>query len=363
MEIITEEKIPELDSFIASHPKGHFMQTSLWAKQKPEWAWAALARRNDAGEIIGSLSFLIRKVPKLPFTLMYGCRGPVCDPEDLDTARDLLAASKRLARRFRAYAIKIDPDIPVGEPSATMDRALRDNGFRRLDSGKNFEGAQPKFVFRLNIEGKTADELMAAFESKTRYNIRLAVRKGVVVKNVGQAGVGDFARLMVETGLRDNFTVRQESYFANMLTNLGEHARLYMAYIPDEAGEGEIPIAGTLAIHWGDKVWYLYGASSNAHRNYMPNYLLQWTMIQWAVELGCRVYDFRGVSGDLDESNPLYGLYRFKKGFNGDFTEFMGEYDYVISPLIDKGVALGKKAMHRIASRRFKAANGKEEAK
>ena len=69
-----------------------------------------------------------------------------------------------------------------------------------------------------------------------------------------------------------------------MLDNLGEHARLYMAFDPEGA-----PIAGTLAIHYGDKVWYLYGASSNEHRNLMPNYLLQWRMIQWAVETGCRV--------------------------------------------------------------------------
>ena len=62
----------------------------------------------------------------------------------------------------------------------------------------------------------------------------------------------------------------------------------------------------------------------------MPNYLLQWSMIQWAVETGCSVYDFRGVSGDISEDNPLYGLYKFKKGFGGDFTEFVGEYDLVL---------------------------------
>ena len=94
--------------------------------------------------------------------------------------------------------------------------------------------------------------------------------------------------------------------------------------------EGQ-PIAGTLAIHYGDKVWYLYGASSNEHRNLMPNYLLQWTMIQWAIETGCRIYDFRGVSGDVSEDNPLYGLYRFKKGFGGEFTEFVGEMDLVLN--------------------------------
>ena len=102
-----------------------------------------------------------------------------------------------------------------------------------------------------------------------------------------------------------------------------------MAFDPEGA-----PIAGTLAIHYGDKVWYLYGASSNEHRNLMPNYLLQWRMIQWAVETGCRVYDFRGVSGNVSEDNPLYGLFRFKQGFGGDFTEFVGEEDLVLSPVI-----------------------------
>ena len=74
-----------------------------------------------------------------------------------------------------------------------------------------------------------------------------------------------------------------------------------MAYSEGEA------IAGTIAVHFGDKVWYLYGASSNSHRNLMPNYLLQWEMIRWAVETGCRLYDFRGISGDLSEENHLYG--------------------------------------------------------
>lgn len=140
----------------------------------------------------------------------------------------------------------------------------------------------------------------------------------------GKEMVPEFTRIMVETGVRDNFVTRPASYFAAMLDNLGEHARLYMAFHEGRA------IAGTLAIRYGDKVWYLYGASSNSERNLMPNYLLQWSMIRWAIESGSRVYDFRGVSGDLSEDNPHYGLYRFKKGFGGEFTEFVGEYDYVL---------------------------------
>ena len=170
---------------------------------------------------------------------------------------------------------------------------------------------------------------MAGFHQKWRYNIRLAARKGVTVKVCGKEMVPAFAELMLTTGVRDGFVTRKPEYFSAMLDNLGEHARLYMAFDPEGT-----PIAGTLAIWYGDKVWYLYGASSNEHRNLMPNYLLQWSMIQWAVEKGCRMYDFRGVSGDVSEDNPLYGLFRFKQGFGGDFTEFVGEMDLVLSPAV-----------------------------
>ena len=82
---------------------------------------------------------------------------------------------------------------------------------------------------------------------------------------------------------------------------------------------------GIFDIDYGNKVWYLYGASSNEHRNLMPNYLLQWEGIKYALSQGKDIYDFRGVSGVLDETHPQYGLYRFKKGFGAEFTEFIGE--------------------------------------
>lgn len=349
VEIISHDKASELDAFIAAHPEGHFMQTSRWGALKSSWTWVAVAKRNESGVIVGSMSFLIRKAPLLPCTLMYGCRGPVCFPNDYDTLRDLLTAAKTLARTFRSYSIKLDPDVPVGNKAFTD--LLESLGYRHLEKGKSFEGVQPRFVFRLNIEGLSEDELMARFSSKTRYNIRLAARKGVAVKRVGEAGLDDFSALMVETGVRDNFVTRPREYFARMLTVMGEHARLYMAYHEGQA------IAGALAVWYGDKVWYLYGASSNSHRNLMPNYALQWEMIRWAAEKNCRIYDFRGVSGDLSEDNPLYGLYRFKRGFNGDFCEFAGEFDYISSPLLYKGIDLGQKFIKLRAKKKYMRKN------
>ena len=163
----------------------------------------------------------------------------------------------------------------------------------------------------------------------------------------------DFSRIMDETGARDGFIVRSRSYFKKMLDCLGGHARLYMAFYEDK------PVAGTLAIAYGDKVWYLYGASSNQYRNVMPNYLLQWEMIRWAIERGAAIYDFRGVSGDLSPDNPLYGLYRFKRGFNGEFCEFIGELNLVLRPaayvLIEKGQHLYRSLRRRLYVKRARA--------
>ena len=326
-EFITEKTLPEYEAFVQSHPKGNFAQSYLWGKQKPMWQWDAIAVRGEDGAIRGSLAVMTRKVPGIGRTLMYGCRGPVCDLDDRETFSQLLDGAKVLAKKYKSYVIKIDPDVPSS--NTAFSSMLQSFGFRAKEGGKNFEAIQPRYVFRLNVEGKTEEELLANFHQKWRYNIRLAERKGVTVRICGTEMVPAFSDLMLTTGVRDGFVTRKPEYFAAMLDNLGEHARLYMAFDPNDT-----PIAGTLAIHYGDNVWYLYGASSNEHRNLMPNYLLQWRMIQWAVETNCRIYDFRGVSGDVSEDNPLYGLFRFKQGFGGDFTEFVGEMDLVLSPVI-----------------------------
>ena len=232
-ELITDKTLAEYEAFLQSHPKGHFAQSSLWAKQKPMWTWDAVAVRGEDGKIKGSLALMTRRVPGIGRTLMYGCRGPVCDLDDRETFAQLLEGAKALAKKYKSYVIKLDPDVPS---SNTAFAALMQSfGFRCKEGGKNFEAIQPRYVFRLNVEGKTEDELMAAFHQKWRYNIRLAERKGVSVKICGKEMVPAFADLMLTTGVRDGFVTRKPEYFANMLDNLGEHARLYMAFDPEGA--------------------------------------------------------------------------------------------------------------------------------
>ncbi len=337
MELLTNKTLLEYEEFLKNHPKGHFMQSPQWAKLKSNWKYEVVLERNENGEIAGSIAFLIRRLPYTKYNILYSARGPVCDIHDSKMLEKLICDTKEIAKKHNACVVLVDPDVKSEEKEYV--KVLTDAGFNCKD-GKNFEGTQPRFVFRLDVKDKSIDDLMAAFHSKTRYNIRVALKNGVEVKIKGKESAKTFYEIMLETGMRDNFVTRPLSYFENMLDCMGENARLYMAYY-----EGK-PIAGTLAIKYGKKVWYLYGASSNAYRNVMPNYLLQLEMIRWAVDTGCDIYDFRGVSGDLTPENPLYGLYKFKKGFSGEFTEFIGEFELVTKPLVYKSM---QKARHMLS--------------
>ncbi|MDR1605322.1 MAG: peptidoglycan bridge formation glycyltransferase FemA/FemB family protein [Gracilibacteraceae bacterium] len=318
----------EFNAFVCAHPKGHALQLWEWGeiKSRTGWRpWRLLLER--AGRPAAAATVLERRLPVVGSPIFYCPRGPVADPRDEPLLEELLAAVRALARRRGAILLKIDPDIPAAD--ADFARFLSASGFRPLDRGRNFEGVQPKFVFRLDIR-PSEEELLAAMRQKTRYNIRLAQKKGVVITRGARADLPDFYAVLRETTERDRFLVRDFTYFAD----------LYDTLVP--AGYGELflaryagrVVAGTLAFRAGAKAWYVYGASANTSRDVMPNYLIQWEMIRWAKSLGCTLYDFRGVSGDLSEDNPLYGLYRFKKGWGGEFTEFTGEWDLVYRPAL-----------------------------
>ncbi len=349
LDLNNKTQTEEYENFVKSCKKGHFTQSVMWAKIKTDWKFEAVIVRDENGKIVGTVGVLIRHVPVFKANMMYSPRGPVCDIHDRQVMKQLMDGVNALAKKYRAYIFKIDPDVKSDDKE--FIQICSSLGLAMGSDTKNFEGVQPRYVFRLYIDGRDEEQLLASFHQKTRYNIRVAIKKGVVVRTEGIDKVDDFYKIMLETGVRDNFVIRNAAYFRRLLEALGQHARLYMAYLDSK------PIAGTIAVAYGDKVWYLYGASSDSYRNVMPNYLLQFEMIKWAVELGASVYDFRGVSGDISEDNPLYGLYRFKKGFNGEFTEFVGEMSVVYRPLVNRFLKFAEKNYRHLNMLRFKLKN------
>ena len=339
-QIVDINNADELDAFSEKHKNGHFLQTSLWGKVKSDWKWFGVICRNDSGEITGTLAVLLRKISKLPYHMMYAPRGPVCDFDDKETFCALIEAAKEEGKKYNAYELKIDKDVP--NDNEEYRATALSQGFKFKGKTINFEDFQCRCVIRILLDGRSEDEVFAAFHSDHRRKIRIAMKNNVEVKIHGSEMAETFYQIMKETCERDGFELRSAAYFAKILDVFGDKARLYMAYY-----EGE-PIAGAISVLWGDKVWYFYGASSNSNRKVMPNYLLQWEMIKWAIEEGCKIYDFRGVAGVIDENNPLFGLYRFKHRFDGTYIEFMGEMDLITKPTAAKIVDASQKIMKKL---------------
>ena len=336
MELLAPERYAELEEFVARHPRGEFMQSPRWRLVKENWDYAAVVSRDAEGAIKGSMGVLIRKIPALHTALLYAPRGPICDVHDWETIADLKAGVDQLAKQVHAHEFKMDPDIPMadGEFIAEMKKL----GFVHSYGPDGFEGIQARFNYRLYLEGRDEAALLANCSQGVRRNIRKAEKAGVEVKIVGEEALDDFVRIMQVTGERDGFSTRPKSYFVKFLRGWGENVRLYAGY-----DQGKM-ISGAICTNYAGKTCYVYGASDNSDREVMPNYLMQWEMIRWAVETGCTVYDFQGVSGNLDPDSHMYGLYRFKSGFRGSLDELAGEFDCIYSPsrkkLTDTALAL-----------------------
>lgn len=324
------EQTEAFDRFVKGHGSGHFMQTSAWAGVKPLWDWRGIAVYGSDGGMIAAVGVLIRPLP-LGFSLLYAPRGPVCDRNDPAVWKELLEALKGLARECGALLLHMDPD--EADSNSHFRAMMQDMGFAEK-SDEGFGNIQPQYVFRLSLKDRSESDIFQAFSQKTRYNIGLSLRKGITLRefsgseDIPDGVLDDFYDLMQTTGQRDHFYIRSRSYFAGLLRALQADARLFVAYL------NGTPIAGSIEIFCGKKAWYLYGASANAFRNAMPNYLLQWVMIQRALARDCELYDFRGVPGHVTEADPLYGLYRFKKGFSGDYVKFTGLFTYRFRPLL-----------------------------
>ncbi|MGN0536533.1 MAG: lipid II:glycine glycyltransferase FemX [Acutalibacteraceae bacterium] len=314
----------EMD-FLEKNLTGNFMQSPYWADVKDNWIHTHITVRDTAGNIDGMMLLLIKKVPMVHTTLMYAPRGPVCN-YNIDVLDRLFQAVEKVQKRYNAFMLKIDPMIE--ETDQTAIENLCALGFHYHPEKTGYDTVQCRENYVLDIGGKTEEEIFNNFKPKYRYNIRLAEKKGVVCRAYGAERLNDFCSLMQETGKRDGFAIRNKSYFEKMLLNMDGHCRLYMC---DWNG---IPLSGAIAVNYAGKTCYVYGASSNEYRNLMPNYLMQWSMIQWAVETGCYLYDFQGIPYYNDETHPNYGVYRFKQGFNGRVLKYAGEFDYIFRPVM-----------------------------
>ena len=329
--------------FVMHSPYGNLMQDRGWAYVKKGWVGEQVYLEQN-GEITAAMSIIF--APAVAGrTLAYAPRGPVCDPYDTETIAALMREAEPVLKKHRAFLLRFDPETPYTDELIAKYEALGLH-CRARNCGLH-DQIQPRFNMFLPLEGKTLDELMPGFGEKTRYNIRLAARKDVTTRWAGAEALETFFRIYLETCERDGIGHRPLDYFARMMEAYGpERCRICLAEY-----EGE-PLAAAIALHYGRKVFYIYGASSNEKRNLMPAYAMQAEMIRWACSLGVDFYDFGGVYS-LQKEN---GLYRFKEGFCHavGVTELAGEFDWVLSPFWYWAFLRGKPLLQKLRVRRKK---------
>jgi lipid II:glycine glycyltransferase (peptidoglycan interpeptide bridge formation enzyme) len=318
--------MPELSSsaweeFLASFPDAHILQTANWGELKASFGWSVAYVRALNSQACGA-QVLFRRLP-LGFTLAYIPRGPV--GQDWDS---LWPEVDALCRRRRAIFLKVEPDCWDFEPQVRSPHGPPP-GFQLSQ-----QSIQPPRTLVVSLVGNES-ELLERMKQKTRYNIRLALKKGVVVSPFNDIGL--FSKLMQVTGERDRFGVHSPSYYEkvyDLFYPRGECQMLLAEYKSE-------PLAALMVFARGKRAWYFYGASSDVHRDRMPSYLLQWGAMRWARLQGCSEYDLWGVP-DVEEEvleanftkrpDGLWGVYRFKRGFGGELRRAAGPWDRVYLP-------------------------------
>ena len=304
------------DRFVAADPRGHLLQTWAWGELKRAFGWTPLrlAVEQD-GALVAGAQVLYRRLG--PLSMGYIPKGPVLIKDTPAVADALWHAVRVASRHMRAVALKVEPEWR--DEDSARHAWLVAHGLR-----PSTDYIQPRRTIIVDLNG-SEDDILARMKSKWRYNIRLSQRKGVEVRVGGEQDVETFHALMRVTGTRDQFGIHSLDYYRRAWALFAPEGRVRLLLA---SYEGQT-LAGLMAYAFNRQAWYLYGASSDEHRELMPNHQLQWCAMQWAREQGCTQYDLWGIT-DADPDSPsaaLGGVQRFKEGFGGEVVRYVGAYD------------------------------------
>ncbi len=311
--------LTDWNHFLSQHPSAHLLQTGEWGELKSAFGWKPV--RVISGNV--GVQILFRKLP-LGFTIGYIPKPVDSDQLSVNSER-FWKEIDSVYRKHNAIFCKLEPD--------SWDRqfTIHHSAFRI-----SLHNIQPPRTIIINIKDDE-ETILARMKPKTRYNIRLAEKKGVTVR--AWDDIQAFHKMMLVTGGRDGFGIHSLEYYK----------RAYELLHPKGLGEILVaeyegkPLAALFVARNGHRAYYLYGASTDEERNRMPTYLLQWEAMKWAKARGCEEYDLWGVP-DEDEAtleanfeirhDGLWGVYRFKRGFGGELKRAAQAMDRVYNPLL-----------------------------
>jgi len=324
---IGQDEKSRWNEFISSQATGHIFQSYEWGSLRAKYGWIPLRLAvEENGRIKAAALVLERKIPVLGQTIFYSPRGPVLDYEDTATFDFLLGEIHKLALRQRAIFWEIDPDLPV--QSVRARAALEKKGFLGGLTKYGIVGLTlPKRVFRLPLENRSEEELFSGLSHKHRQYIRRVQKLGVkIIQENTLDGLSQAYDVLKETGSRKRFVVHSLEYLRSLYEEFSpvEGIKIFLAKHENTVA------AGLILLRFGRKCWAMYAGSSVESPDLRASYLVHWEAIRWARKEDCLWFDFRGADSP-DPRHPLHGIYMFKKGFNPEFVEFVGENYLVYS--------------------------------
>ena len=312
--------LAEWNQYLLEHPDTHVLQTGEWGELKSAFGWKPVRILHEEMGV----QILFRKLP-LGFTIGY-LPKPAFSFQLLAGSQELWHEIDSACKQNRAIFLKFEPDLWADLTPDAWHLALRTSP----------HNIQPPRTILVDIKG-SEDEILARMKQKTRYNIRLAEKKGVTVR--AWDDIEAFHNMMLVTGGRDGFGVHSLEYYH----------RAYDLLHPKQMGEILVAeyegkaLAALFVAGSGKRAYYLYGASTDEERNRMPTYLLQWEAMKWAKARGCEEYDLWGVPDEDEQTleanfekrhDGLWGVYRFKRGFGGELKRAAQALDRVYNPLL-----------------------------
>jgi len=335
----------EWDACIAQLPGSHLLQTWEWAQVKAKYGWEPAAytwESKTAMTVPAAAMILTKKIRVGGFAarlnLLYCPRGPLMDWSNEHTRTQVLDDLEAFAKKHSAIFLKFDPDVALGtglpgakdfSPQGT-GQAVASELVRRA---WKYSSGQVQFKNTLLVDLTPPEaDLLARMKQKTRYNIRLAEKKGVTVRSGTLEDLRSLYRMYAGTSIRDGFTIREEEYYLTVWETFmfpapsGGPRPACEPLIAEVEGS---PVAAIFVFYFAGRAYYLYGMSGAEHREKMPNYLLQWEAIRRAKARGCHVYDLWGAPDEFDENDRLWGVFRFKEGLGGYAVSTLGAWDYV----------------------------------
>lgn len=337
LEVLDQPEEIHWNDLLTALPGVHILQTSYWARIKARVGWKAeyLVWKDIRGNIKAASLVLIKNVPLIgrlrETCIIYTPRGPVLDWADSSLASRVLQDLIDFGRRKKAIFLKIDPDLPIafglpGSESFTKVATGQNIVYKLLADNWRYSTDQIQFKNSIILDISLPEtELLSRMKQKTRYNISLAARKGVTIR---QGDLSDFPilyRMYAQTALRDGFAIRDEEYY-RFVWEMLYNANMAMPILAEVDGQ---PVSALILFMYAKKAYYFYGMSTGEQKDKMPNHLLQWEAIRYAKNAGCLKYDFWGAPDTFTEEDSMWGVFRFKDGFSGTIISGIGAWDFV----------------------------------